>query len=165
MRLIIFDADGTLRRPTVPDRPAPYAPGEWALQPGVREKLARMSWAPDGPHLGIASNQDRVGWGQVPEAVARRLLYDLVEAATAGRVRDARIELCPHIADAGCDCRKPRPGMLRAIMRHFGVRPEDTLFVGDTPADREAAVAAGTSFAWAWDFFGWPLPDWCERPW
>ena len=38
--LIVFDADGTLRRTVVPDQPCPRAAGEWILMPGVREVLA-----------------------------------------------------------------------------------------------------------------------------
>ena len=33
----------------------------------------------------------------------------------------AGIYYCPHLPDAGCDCRKPRPGMFRALERELGV--------------------------------------------
>jgi phosphoglycolate phosphatase-like HAD superfamily hydrolase len=39
-------------------------------------------------------------------------------------------------------------------MRDCGAAPGETLFVGDTEIDREAARRAGVSFVWAWDFFG-----------
>lgn len=43
--------------------------------------------------------------------------------------------------------RKPRPGMLLAAARHFKCRPQELIFVGDTPeADEAAAKNAGARF-------------------
>jgi phosphoglycolate phosphatase-like HAD superfamily hydrolase len=44
--------------------------------------------------------------------------------------------------------------MLLAIMRHYGIGPADTMFVGNDEVDREAAARAGTAFSWSQDFFG-----------
>lgn len=154
VRLWIFDADGTLRRTTVPGQPCPRGPGEWELLPGVRERLAALNSAPERLRIGVASNQDQVGYGLLSEVTARHLLGDMIALALGPRDADVRVELCPHTPEAACDCRKPAPGMLRAIMDHFGVPPGDTLFVGNAPTDREAAARAGVGFAWSWEFFG-----------
>lgn len=53
------------------------------------------------------------------------------------------------------DWRKPGKGMLVDLMQHFGVRPSQTLFVGDQYTDERAAVHAGCSFMHAADFFKW----------
>lgn len=82
-------------------------------------------------------------------------LEDLREAATGARRPDACIRFCPHALEVDCACRKPQPGMLHDIMRHFGVSQSETLFVGNAPSDQEAARRAGVEFARAWDFFGW----------
>jgi len=52
------------------------------------------------------------------------------------------------------DWRKPNPGMLLQAMADAGVTPADTLMVGDTESDRQAAENAGCAFAWADEFFG-----------
>jgi hypothetical protein len=57
-RLIIFDADGTLRRTLVSGQPCPHAADEWTLLDGVR---AYVSALPHDVYLGVASNQDHVG--------------------------------------------------------------------------------------------------------
>lgn len=49
--------------------------------------------------------------------------------------------------------RKPNPGMLMRAMWDAGVRPLDTLMVGDSPEDEEAAKNATCDFMWADDFF------------
>ncbi|HET7599155.1 MAG TPA: HAD-IIIA family hydrolase [Gemmatimonadales bacterium] len=151
--LVIFDADGTLRRTTVPGRPCPYGPGEWELRPGARSVLRRLLRGPSAPRVGLASNQDRVGYGELRLEDARALLHDLARAALDRGLPDEAVQLCPHTAEAGCRCRKPEPQMLERIMRFYGVAPERTLFVGDAASDREAARRAGVAFRWAAEFF------------
>jgi D-glycero-D-manno-heptose 1,7-bisphosphate phosphatase len=153
--LVIFDADGTLRHTTVPGKPCPHTPCEWALLPGVAERLQLIPWGEPGfPFLGIASNQDHVGYGFLSLEMARRLLRDLALSAAGRPVPDAALQLCPHLAAARCPCRKPEPGMLEAVMRHYRTAPGDTVFVGNDETDREAATRGGTAFCWAADLFG-----------
>lgn len=158
-RLVIFDADGTLRRTTVSGQPCPHADDEWELLPGVRECLKTIDWTGADLAVGIASNQDHVGYGLIESDVAHRLLRELIHAASNGVVRDAEIRFCPHRLDEPCNCRKPAPGMLLDIMRARGISALDTLFVGDSHVDQEAARAAGVRFVWAGDFFRCPDPD------
>jgi D-glycero-D-manno-heptose 1,7-bisphosphate phosphatase len=57
-----------------------------------------------------------------------------------------RLEYCPHGPEDGCDCRKPRPGMLKNIAKDFGVPPRDVISVGDSLRDFQAAQAVGMQF-------------------
>jgi D-glycero-D-manno-heptose 1,7-bisphosphate phosphatase len=161
VRLYIFDADGTLRRTTVEGLPCPNRPGEWELIPGVRERLSQIRWGEGGARFGVASNQGGVGLGYLSLAAARGLLEEMVVEAFGVRPPPpGSVELCPHAPHLGCPCRKPKPGMLVRLMRRFGVKPEETLFVGDMDKDEGAARAAGTRFAWAHEFFDRPgLPS------
>jgi len=151
-RLIIFDADGTLRRCTVPGQPCPNKDGEWEVIPGVKERIAGL---PEGTHLAIASNQGGVGLGLMTLEIALELLRELSQQATGGR---AWVLLCPHAPKDGCACRKPSPKMLFEAMEPLGMKPRETLYVGDMESDREAAQRAGVAFAWACEFFGWDEP-------
>ncbi len=154
-RLYIFDADGTLRRTTVEGLPCPNRPGEWELIPGVRERLAGIDW--NEARFGVASNQGGVGVGYLSLAAARGLLEEMVvEALGVPKAPPGSIEICPHAPHLGCPCRKPKPLMLLRLMRRFGTRPGETLFVGDMDRDEGAARAAGTRFMWAHEFFNRP---------
>jgi D-glycero-D-manno-heptose 1,7-bisphosphate phosphatase len=153
--LVIFDADDTLRRSTVPGKPCPHAPDEWELMPGVRETLSKVPWGtPRAPRLGFASNQDQVSYGHLSLAMARRLLRDLARAATGITPDEPALQLCPHALHTRCDCRKPEPGMLLRIMQHYQIPPEATVFVGNSAADQESAKRAGVCFISAQRLFG-----------
>ena len=51
------------------------------------------------------------------------------------------------------DFRKPAPGMLLAAMADANASPAQTLMVGDSEEDEQAAKAAGCHFQYADDFF------------
>jgi D-glycero-D-manno-heptose 1,7-bisphosphate phosphatase len=64
------------------------------------------------------------------------------------RIDDFRF--CPHhaagsVADyaVDCECRKPKPGMLRDLMKAWPVQVQGSFVIGDKPSDVEAAKAAG----------------------
>jgi histidinol-phosphate phosphatase family protein len=156
-RLIMFDADGTLRYCTVEGQPCPNSSEEWELYPGVREKLAGYSWGAPGSRgtgYGIASNQGGVGVGYFTLETARTLLEDTFQAAFGFPAAEGTIELCPHVPRSGCPCRKPMPMMLLNVIERYGVHPGEALYVGDMENDRLAAENAGCDFMWAWEFFG-----------
>lgn len=52
------------------------------------------------------------------------------------------------------DYRKPAPGMLLRAMRDLNISALETLMVGDSEEDEQAAFAAGCDFQWASSFFG-----------
>jgi len=156
-RLIIFDADGTLRRCTVEGQPCPNRPGEWELMPNVKEKIQTFERCLH--RVGIASNQAGVALGYLSAEMALRLLDDMMIEIMRGKISrpSYMIRMCPHGPDEGCDCRKPQPGMLLELMEKLQVRASRTLFVGDMPSDRQAAENAGCDFMWASDFFSWGM--------
>ncbi len=160
--LIIFDADGTLRRCTVPGQVCPNADDQWELLPNVKENLSGISWGVPGNGrvaFGIASNQAGISKGYLTEETVYRLLVDMATAVVGFRPIEGSIRFCPHGRSEGCKCRKPAPLMLEQLMEFWGVEPEQTLFVGDMESDRLAAENAGCDFKWAWESGGFSLRD------
>lgn len=137
-RLILLDRDGVINY----DSPHYIrAVDEWIPIPGALDAIAALKRA--GFLVGVCTNQAGVGRGVVsPEALEgiHARLSSLLDQR--GVTLDA-LEYCPHHPAEGCECRKPRPGMLIRSMRTLGVPAEDTLFVGDNIRDIEAAHAAG----------------------
>ena len=155
-KLIIFDADDTLRYCTVAGQPCPNKPGEWELLTNVKAKLSEFEWGSpqeDKIGYGIASNQGGVGVGYFSAEMAFSLLKDTFVAAFGFYPPEEVIQLCTPRPEEAPECRKPKPGMLRKIMSYWQVQPQDTLFVGDLNSDKQTAENAGCDFIWAKEFF------------
>ena len=63
-----------------------------------------------------------------------------------GEYRSGRLDAiytCPHSPEAGCDCRKPQPGLLLRAARELGLDLPASSLVGDAASDVGAALAAG----------------------
>jgi D-glycero-D-manno-heptose 1,7-bisphosphate phosphatase len=130
---VLFDRDGTL----VEDVPYNGDPGLVRPVPGAREALELLRG--EGVATGVVSNQSGVGRGLLTDADVRRV-NDRADALLGGL---GTWVYCPHLPDAGCDCRKPRPGLVVEAARRLDVRPQDCVVIGDIAADVQAAHAAG----------------------
>jgi D-glycero-D-manno-heptose 1,7-bisphosphate phosphatase len=154
-RLLIADADGTLRRCTVPGQPCPNKPGEWEAIPEAKDWISAVKWhGYEGPYFGIASNQGGIDLGLIDRKVALDMLFSLRdELGIPTTMMIGAVRICPT-TDKTFPDRKPNPGMLLELMRMHDVKPEKALMVGDREDDRAAAEKAGCDFIWAWDLFG-----------
>ena len=145
-RLVLLDRDGVInhRPPPGPDGdPGNYikTPAEWRPIAGGPEAVAALNAR--GCLVAVCTNQSGVGRG-VMSADDLAAVHRHMEAALhAAGARLDRVYVCPHGPEDACGCRKPRPGMLLAAMRDFGVTAPETCFVGDSQRDMDAALAAG----------------------
>ncbi len=53
------------------------------------------------------------------------------------------VYICPHISGMGCECRKPRPGMLLRAARQHGLDLTRCAVIGDSWRDMQAAENVG----------------------
>lgn len=138
MKLIILDRDGVINH----DSDAYVkSPDEWRPIDGSLEAIARLRQS--GYHIAVATNQAGVGRGLFDLATLGQIHSKMQTVVSdAGGHIDA-IFFCPHAPDAGCNCRKPKPGMVFEILSRFNARAAETYVVGDTLRDLEAAHAAG----------------------
>ena len=137
---VILDRDGVLN-----ERPhrAEYVrrPEDVRWLPGALEALRLFADA--GWRVVVVSNQAGVGRGLMTTADVDAVNAHMSrEAEEAGGRIDA-FYYCPHGWDEGCDCRKPRPGLLFLAQRAFHLDLTRTTFVGDDVRDGQAARAAG----------------------
>ncbi len=141
-RLIILDRDGVINQDS--DAFVKNA-AEFIPLPGSLAAIARLHQA--GLPVAVCTNQSGIGRGLLDEPALAEI-HDKLEqlAAAAGGHIDA-IRYCPHLPEAGCQCRKPRPGMVLDLMSYFSTRPEETVFVGDSLRDLQAGQAAGCRVA------------------
>lgn len=152
---VLLDRDGTLvdvvRDEETGVVSVAFHPAQLRLLPGVVEGLTRLAEA--GFVLGIATNQPGPAKGQISVAAVERTNQALVDELAQRGIVIAAVEVCMHHPTGGpgglpelvgpCDCRKPRPGMLLALVRRLGLDPARSYMVGDSPDDVRAARAAG----------------------
>ncbi|MBI3763220.1 MAG: D-glycero-beta-D-manno-heptose 1,7-bisphosphate 7-phosphatase [Chloroflexi bacterium] len=114
---------------------------EAVFAPRALEALARL--AATRYRIVIATNQSLIGRGIIPVAAARAINHwVLSEIGRAGGRIDA-VYICPHAPDAGCTCRKPKPGMLLDAAADLALDLTNSIFIGDALTDVQAAEAAG----------------------
>lgn len=138
-RGVLLDRDGVLNRvfPGGDDKTHPPANvGEVEILPGVSEALALLR-THDFVLVGV-SNQPDISRGKQNRAEVDAINRHLLE-----RLPLEDILVCPHDDPDDCPCRKPRPGLLFAAARRFGLDLEHSCMVGDRCSDIEAGLAAG----------------------
>lgn len=138
MKLIILDRDGVINH----DSDAYIkSPEEWRPLKGSLEAIARLTKA--GYRVVVATNQSGVARGLFDLATLAAIHAKMHQAAAAAGGRIEAVFFCPHAADDGCGCRKPKPGMLEEILRRYDAEARKVTMVGDSLRDLEAAAAAG----------------------
>lgn len=136
--LVVLDRDGVLNRDS---RNFVKSADEWIPLPGAPGAVARLSKA--GFTVAVATNQSGLARGLFDRralAAMHRKLRRLV-GREGGRVD--RIVVCPHGPDDGCRCRKPQPGLLERLARHYRVTLDGVPVIGDSLRDLQAAAAVG----------------------
>jgi D-glycero-D-manno-heptose 1,7-bisphosphate phosphatase len=108
---------------------------------GSLESLALLAALPLA--VVVVSNQGAVGRGLMTLQQAWHVHNRIVREIERNGGRIDASYLCPHHPDAGCDCRKPAPGMLRQAVRELDLDLSRSWLVGDAESDLEAARAAG----------------------
>jgi len=138
MPLILLDRDGVLNE----DR-ADFVktPGELVLIPGAAASVARLNR--HGFRVAVCTNQSCIGRGIIDAARLEQIHGHLRQLLAREGARIDEFFVCPHAPHAGCDCRKPLAGLLRAAIRRFGASAGETAMIGDGLRDLQAAAAAG----------------------
>lgn len=136
---VFLDRDGTLNV----EKEYLYRYADWEWLPGVPQALRRL--VKSGFKLVVVSNQSGVGRGFYTAADVVRLHRCVAAALRAEGVRIAGFYVCPHAPADGCDCRKPRPGLIQRAARERGIDLSRSFLVGDKAIDVEAALSAGVT--------------------
>lgn len=140
-RAVFLDRDGTINV-KAPEGDYITAPEQVRLLPGAAAAIRRANER--GALVVVVTNQRGISLGRMTAADLQDVHDRLAQllAQEAGASIDAFF-VCPH-EEGACDCRKPRPGLLRQALRRF---PEIDVgcsaLIGDTPADVAAGTAVG----------------------
>jgi imidazoleglycerol-phosphate dehydratase/histidinol-phosphatase len=138
--VLFIDHDGTLV-----EEPPDFQVDSLAkirFMPGVFAALNELSGA--GYRLVIVSNQDGLGTPSHPSAAFEEAHRFILDAFASQGVRFEKVFICPHRLGDGCECRKPRTGLLREFLRDANVDLGASAVIGDRDTDLELARNIGT---------------------
>lgn len=146
-RAVFLDRDGVINRSLVRDG-KPYAPvnaSEFELLPGVGGALLRLR---KGGFLNIVvTNQPDLATGK-----QQRKDLDLLHASLLAELAIDAIKVCPHTDADGCDCRKPKPGLLLEAAVELGIDLGESYMIGDRWRDVAAGQRAGCKASFFIDY-------------
>jgi D-glycero-D-manno-heptose 1,7-bisphosphate phosphatase len=136
--ILLLDRDGVINR----NLPLGIRSREqFSFMPTALDALAMLNRA--GATVIVVTNQANLSRGLLEaeelEGIHSSMLATIVQAG--GRL-DA-IYVCPHVAEDGCDCRKPRPGLLRKAAADWNFDIAEAVMIGDHQRDMDAAEAIG----------------------
>src|SRR5579863_5681647 len=137
------------------------------ILPHVADAIRRLNEA-QMPVI-VITNQSGVGRGYFPVSLVHtvhELMTQQLEAA--GAHLDA-VYYCPHTSADGCDCRKPKTGMLDRAAREHAIDLHRSFVVGDRHGDVEVARRAGASSILVRTGYGegeylWNASKWQHQP-
>ena len=124
------------------------------------DRVAFFPWSVDairvlndaGLLVVVVTNQAGVARGYFDEALVCETHALIDRRLAAGRARVDAYYYCPHHPDGvveslrlACECRKPRPGMMRQAARDLDIDIPGSFVVGDRWLDVEMGRAAGAT--------------------
>ncbi len=140
MRAVFLDRDGT----TIVDPPD--------LRVDKMEKLklfedtisALQALAGLDYEVFLVTNQAGIAEGRLDGVEFKKINDKFIEMVAESGVKIIKTYMCPHAEADGCDCKKPKPGMLLQAAKDYDINLKNSWMIGDRQSDILAGVAAGT---------------------
>ena len=135
-KAVFLDRDGVINAATVVGNRS-YSPDsiqKFIFLPGVKKTITLLrEW---GYLVIVVTNQPDISRGLLTREELDKM-HDLVRKELS--VND--IIICTHDDNDGCDCRKPKPGMLLGAAKKWNIDFGKSFLVGDRWRDVEAGKA------------------------
>ena len=137
-RAIFIDRDGTVSE----EIGYMTDPSHYMVFPWTGQAIRKIN--DSGLKAILVTNQSGVGRGYFPENLVHGIHEILKDELSRAHATLDAVYFCPHHPDAGCDCRKPAPGMLFRARDELSIDLEHSYMIGDRYLDILTARAAGT---------------------
>ena len=137
-KAVFLDRDGTI----MADTGYCHEPDKVRLLENVAEGLRLL--AKGGFFVAVITNQSGLRRGYFTEKELAAVNSRLREELQARGADFGALFYCPHLPDDGCDCRKPRPGLILRAASECGLDRQSSFTVGDQESDVQAGKSAGT---------------------
>ena len=135
-KVVVLDRDGVVNEES---KNYVRSPTEWKPITGSIEAIADLT--ANGFDIVIATNQSGLARGYFSEYDLAKIHTKLLSLVEASGGFISGIFYCPHSPSAGCNCRKPKTGLLKRAEAELKISLRGKFFVGDSMKDMEAAEA------------------------
>ncbi len=112
---------------------APFTVEEFRVFPETADAIARIRAM--GFLSIVVTNQPDLAYGRMTKGT-----FDKLEGLTRALGFDD-VFICPHGRDEGCECKKPKPGMLFKAAQKWNIDLSRSYIIGDTKSDTGAGKA------------------------
>lgn len=132
MKAIFLDRDGVINRdPGFGDYVKSWK--EFEFLPGAIEAIKKLN--ENGYEIFVISNQAGVNKGLFTQEALDEITKNMLKGieARGGKIRS--VTYCTHLPDEGCNCRKPRTGMIERTTKGLEIDFKNTYFIGDSRLD------------------------------
>ena len=141
-RCVFLDRDGVInRKPAAGEYIRTWE--EFRFLPGIADWIQLFNAL--GMLVVVVTNQRGVAKGLIRgedlDEIHRKMTAELARAGA--HIDD--VYCCPH-EEGTCECRKPKPGLVLAAQRKWGIDFQASLLIGDSERDRGLAKACGLGF-------------------
>jgi D-glycero-D-manno-heptose 1,7-bisphosphate phosphatase len=139
-RVVFLDRDGVINREP-PDPGWVFRWEDLEFADGALAALRRLRES--GFTVVVVSNQSCVGRGLATLGSIQDVMDKMVAAVAAAGGEIPRVYWCPHVDADGCECRKPKAGMVERAERELALRADRAFLVGDRDTDMEMGASKG----------------------
>ena len=119
------------------------SPEEWLPIEGSLEAIALLN--KHGYKVVVITNQSGVARGLFDTIMLEKIHAKMRRMAVQKGGKIDAIYFCPHGPNDGCNCRKPKPGLLETFAAAHHVSLSGIAVIGDSLRDLQAAQAVGAS--------------------
>lgn len=138
-KIILLDRDGIINM-SVGHRKYVTNFSEFKFVQNNLDFLRRLSAI--GFNFIVITNQPGIATGQVDSEFVWDLHAMISLKFLEYKINLLSIYICQHHWDDNCNCRKPKPGLIKQAIKEFKLENQTLLFIGDEEKDLEAAKSA-----------------------
>lgn len=146
-----IDRDGTLiYEPTIEDTKEGDIPYQidsiekLKILSGVIEGLQKL--IDDGYKLVMVTNQNGMGSKIFPAENFWAAQNKMMEIFKENVIEFEEVLICSHMPEDNCNCRKPKTGLMKNLLKGREVDFENSLMIGDRQSDRKFAENIGVKY-------------------
>lgn len=139
MKVVFLDRDGTI----IVEPPDEQVDSLEKLEliPGAIRGMRLL--IDRGYELVMVTNQDSLGTPRFPRENFEKPQQKLLQILKGEGVELSKIFICPHAPEDGCDCRKPKTGLVQEFLRHNQIDLSRSFTIGDRETDMQFGKAIG----------------------